>query len=91
MFALRFQQAVWAFTLVFTSAASPALAQPVDEGKYTLTRIVGLAAQNNRLLGSQDARVEGSRSAAMQARAWAEEQPAPMTTCIVVGNQMQCL
>lgn len=51
--------------LLFATGAAYA-----EEGKYTLPRLVGLALENNRLLGSQAARVEEHRRGAAQARAW---------------------
>lgn len=48
---------------LFAQEASPA-------GEYTLPTLVGLALQNNQLLGSQDARAAGNRYAAAQARVW---------------------
>ncbi|MEK7232512.1 MAG: TolC family protein [Elusimicrobiota bacterium] len=53
--------------------SNPAVAQPALEPagkKRTLAEFVGLAIQNTKLLGAQDARVEEKRLSAAQARAW---------------------
>lgn len=54
-------------------AAAPAAAASTQS--YRLTELVDLALRHTPLLGSQDARVEGTRLSAAQARAW----PGPST------------
>lgn len=56
-------------SVVFIVSPSPAQEHPADT-KYTLKELVRLALKDARLLEAQDARVEGARLSAAQARSW---------------------